>query len=103
MFECITSENLNLDYAMVKFNAPTSSSITKNEPYAINEASMSDYCMFAQMVQSMPPVDDIKCGFNLGAKFGSDPFDGAHHKFVLYMDHSSWRHLMAKKDLHPSS
>ena len=38
--------------------------IIKDKPYATNEVSMSDYCRFSQVVQSMPPVDDIECDFD---------------------------------------
>ena len=30
----------------------------------------------------MPPVNDIKCDFDLEVKFGSGPPDGAHYKFI---------------------
>ena len=47
MFECVTFVGLGLDYVRVEFNAPTTPSIVKDEIYAINEVSMSDYCRFA--------------------------------------------------------
>jgi len=64
VFEYVASEGLGLDYARVKFSAPMPPSVTIDEPYATNEASMGDYCRFPQVVQSMSPVDDIKCDFN---------------------------------------
>ena len=64
MFECIVYEGIILDYARVEFNALAPPSVTKDEPYVSKDVSMSDYCRFAQVVQSMPPIDDIKCDFD---------------------------------------
>ena len=50
VFECVTSAGLRLDYARVEFNAPVPPSIVEDTTYATNEVSMSDYCMFAQVV-----------------------------------------------------
>ena len=47
VFECVTSEGLNLDFARVEFDAPVPPSVTKDEPYATNVVSMIDYYMFA--------------------------------------------------------
>ena len=47
VLECVTSEGLSLDYVRVEFNVPAPSIVTKVEPYAANEVSMSDYCRFA--------------------------------------------------------
>jgi len=49
VFECVTSKGFGLDYARVEFNVPAPPGIIKDEPYATNEASMSDYCRFAQV------------------------------------------------------
>ena len=101
VFECVTSEGLDLDYARVEFNAPMPPSVTRGEPYATNEVSMSNYCRFAQVGAVSVSVNDIKCDFDLGVEFDSGPYDGAHYKFVLSTDHASWRHLILKMDLYP--
>ena len=62
---------------------------------------MSNYFKFAQVVQSMPPVDDLHCDFDIGVKLGSGPSDGAHYKFILCTDHANWSYLIVKKGLHP--
>ena len=76
-------------------------SIVEDKTYATNEVSMSDHCKFAQVVQSIPQIDDIKYDFDLIVKHRSGPSDGPHYKFILHMDHIKWSHLMAKKDLCP--
>jgi len=50
VFESVTSEGLSLDYARVEFNAPAPPSIVEDETYATNGASISGYCMLAQIV-----------------------------------------------------
>ena len=51
----------------------------------------------------MPQIDDVEYDFDLGFEIRSGPSIGAHYKFILYTDHIKWSHLIAKKDLHPSS
>jgi len=97
VFECVMSEGLGIDYARAEFNVRAPPSVIKDEPYATNEVSMSDYSMFVRVVQPMPPVDDIECNFDLGVEFSSGSSDGAHYKFFLYADHADWSHLMVKK------
>jgi len=55
----------------VEFNAPVPPSAVEDEPFANNGVSMSDYCRFAQVVQSMLPIYDIECDFNLGVELSS--------------------------------
>ena len=85
-FECVTSKGLCLHYARVEFSTPMPPCMIEDETYATNELSMSDYCRFAQVVQYMPQIDDIKHDFDLGVRLRSGPPDGAHYKFILYMD-----------------
>ena len=75
-------------------------SIVEDETYATNEVSMSNYCRFAQVAQSVPRVDDIEYEFDLGVELRSDMSNGAHYKFIMYKDQVKWSYLMAKKDLH---
>ena len=57
--------------------------------------------LLRHLAQSMPPIYDIECDFDLGVKLSSGPSDGVHYKFILFVDHVKWSHLMAKKDLYP--
>ena len=86
VFNCVTTEGLGLDYATVEFNMPAPPSIVEDETYATNEVSMSDYCRFAQVVQSMPQIDDIEHDFDFGVKLRSGLFDGAKYKFITCTD-----------------
>jgi len=85
----------------VEFSAPTPPSMIEDETNVTNEVSMSDYCKFAQIVQSMPQIGDIEHDFDLGVELRSGSSDGAQYKFILYMDRVKWSRLMAKNDLHP--
>jgi len=51
---------------------------------------------------SLPPLDGIEYDFDLGVEFGSNPFDGAHYKIILYIDNVIYPYLMMKKDLYPN-
>ena len=51
-------------------------SIVEDKTYATNEVSMSDHYRFAQVVQSIPQIDDVKYDFDLGVKHRSGPYDG---------------------------
>ena len=101
VFECVTSEGLIVNYARVKFNAPTPHSVIKAKPYATDGVSMSDYYRFTQVVLFMPSAQDIECDFDLRVKLGSSSSDRAHCKFILDTDNANLSHLMVKKDLHP--
>ena len=100
VFEYVMSEGLGLDFARVEFNKHAPPSIVEDEPYGTNGNSVSDYCRLVQVVQSMPPIDDIRCDFDLGIKLSSGPYNGSHYKLILYTDHIKWCHLVLKKDLH---
>ena len=45
---------------------------------------------FAQAVESMPHIGDIKCDFDLRVEFASGTSNGTHYKFALYMDSAGW-------------
>jgi len=49
----------------------------------------------------MPPIDDIERDFDLRVKPGNGSSDGAHYKFIMYLDQANLSPLMIKKDLHP--
>jgi len=100
IFDCVSIKDPDLDYAKVKFVAPGPPSITKNKPYAINKGSTSDYCRFARVLMSLPPMDGITYDFDLGVEFGGGPSDRVHYQIILYADCAIWCYLMMKKDLH---
>ena len=52
----------------MEFVAPMLPSIPKFEAHASNESSMSDYCRFAQVVLSLPPMQGFDVDFNLGVE-----------------------------------
>jgi len=63
---------------------------------------MSDYCRFAQVVLSLPPMEGVDLDFNLGIEHDdSGPSNGARYRFILYADNTLWHHLMRKKHLQP--
>ena len=41
-------------------------SIPKVKAYASNESPMSEYCRFAQVVLSLPPLEGVDLDFDLG-------------------------------------
>ena len=47
----------------MEFDALAPPSIPKDEPYATNESSMNDYYSFAQVLLSLPSIENI--GYNL--------------------------------------
>jgi len=48
-----------------------------------NESSISDYCIFAQAVLSMPPMEGFDADFDLGVEqVGSDPL--IRHECALF-------------------
>ena len=73
-------EDPDLGYANMEFAAPTPPSISKVETYASNESSMSDYCRFAQVVLSLPPIEGVDFDFDLGIEHdNSSPSNGARY------------------------
>ena len=76
----------------MEFAAPTLRSIPKVKAHASNESTISDYCMFAQVVLSLPRMEGVDIDFDLGIEQGdSDQFDGLHTPFILYTDNTLWR------------
>ena len=65
MFKCVISKGIGLYYAGMEFNMLAPRSVVKDKPYATNGISTSDYCRFAQVLQSMPPIDVIERDFDL--------------------------------------
>ena len=43
--------------------------IFKDEPSAINEDPLSDYCIFAQVLMSLPPLGRVEYDFDFGVEF----------------------------------
>ena len=87
VFEYAISEGLGLDFARIEFNVSMPPSILNEETYATNEVSMSDYCRFAQVMQSMPAIDNMECDFDIGVKLTSGPSDRARYNFIWYTNH----------------
>ena len=84
----------------MEYATPTSPSIPKVEAHAYNESTMSDYCRFAQVVLSLPPMQGVDTNFDLGIEqVNSGQSDGLRTRFVLYTDNTLWHQLMMMKDL----
>jgi len=66
MFDWVSNYGPGLDYAKVEFAAPILPDITEDRPSAFNEGSLNAYCRFAQLLRSLPPVEEVDLDFNLG-------------------------------------
>ena len=83
----ISIEDPDQGYVKVEFTAPMPPSTPEVGVYASNESSMSDYCKFAQVVLSLPPMEGVNLDFDLGIEHDdSGPFDGACYQLFLYAD-----------------
>ena len=72
----------------------------KVEVPVLDESSISDYCRFAQVVLSMPPMEGFDADFDLGVEqVNSNPPDRPRVRFVLYADNLLWHHVMKMRDL----
>jgi len=59
MFDWISTKGLGLDYAKVEFAAPMPPNITEDRHSSIHEGSLSAYCMFAQLLTSLPLIEGM--------------------------------------------
>ena len=64
----ISCEDLNQGYVKVEFAAPMPPNTPKVEVPVLDESSISDYCRFAQVVLSMPPMEGFDANFDLGVE-----------------------------------
>ena len=56
------------------------------------------------MLPYLPPLGNVGFDLDLEVQFGcydSRLTDGVHHRMIVYEDHTAWRYLLLKKDLHP--
>ena len=75
--EWISYENPDQGYVKVEFAALMPPNKLKVEAPISNESSMSDYCRFAQIVLSMPPVEGFDADVDVGVRRVDDsPSDG---------------------------
>ena len=70
LFNRVFTKSPDLDYAKAEFVGLVPPSITKDNPYAINEGSTSDYCRFVHVLMSSPYTDGFAYDFALGVEFG---------------------------------
>ena len=83
----ISYEDPEQRYVKVKFAAPMPPTVPEVKTYASNKSSMSDYCKFAQVVLSLPPMERVDWDFDHGIKYNdSGPSDRAHYQFILHAD-----------------
>jgi len=62
--------------------------------------------MTSKLLLSLPRLGDVEIDYNLEAEAGcydGGPSHDVHHKMVVYDDHTTWKYLVPKKDLHPLS
>ena len=98
-FDWIYTKDPDWGYVKVEFAARMTHSILDVETYASNESFMSDYCRFAQLVLSLPPIEVVNLDFDLGIEYdNSGSSDGARYLFILYADSTLWGNLMMKKN-----
>ena len=72
----------------------------KVEAPVSNDSSISEYCKFAQVVHSMPPLEGFDADFDVGVEQVDDSLsDGLREHFVLYADGALWHQVMKTKDL----
>ena len=84
----------------MEFAAPMPSTVPKVKAYASNESPMSDYCRFAKVVLSFPPLEGVDVDFDVGIEQdNSGQSDGRRTWFVLYIDNMLWHQLIMTKDL----
>ena len=98
----VSTKDPDQGYVKVEFATPTPPSIYEVKAYASNESSMSDYCRFAQVVLSMPPIEGFDLDFNVGfEQVDGSPSYGPQERFILYANHALWHQVMKTKDLQP--
>jgi len=53
----------------------------------------------------MPPMSGVECDMDVKIEivFEGGPFDGAHPRIIVFIDPTSWKYFMLKKDLDPES
>ena len=73
----------------MEFSAPTPPNKLKVKAPASNDSSMSEYCRFAHIVHSMPPLEDFDANFDVGVEqVDGSPYDRQIERLVLYADGS---------------
>jgi len=75
-FDWISNEDPDEGYVKVEFVAPTPPSTPEIEAHASNESTMSDYYKFAQVVLSLPAMQGVDAGFDLGIEQGDSSQSG---------------------------
>ena len=55
-------------------------SIVEDEPYAVDEGYLNNYCRLVTLMMFMPPVSGVECDMNVDIEieFEGRPSDGAH-------------------------
>jgi len=95
-FDCTLFEGFGHNGVTVDSLPPN---IVENEPYVVDEGCLSNLCRFMTLMMFMPPMDDIRCDFDVVFEGGS--FSGAHPRIVVFVDPALWKYYMQKKDLNP--
>jgi len=86
LLDYVSMEDLGLGYAKAELVGNSPPSMLKDEPYVVNEGSMSGYCRFTRELLSFPPLGGVEYDLDLGVKFSNGPLDGVHYEIILYAD-----------------
>ena len=78
LLDCESTKCQELDYVNVDLVVRLPPSIAKDEPYAVNKGSLSDYCRFIRVLLSSSHLDEVKYDFDLGIKLGGGSSRGMH-------------------------
>ena len=86
----------------MELSTPMPPNKLKVEAPVSNDSSISEYCMFAQVVYSMPALEGFDVDFDVGIEQVDDSLSvGLRERFVLYADGALWHQVMKTKDLQP--
>ena len=88
----ISYEDPDQGYVKVEFYPLMPPNKPKVEAPVSNDSSLSEYCRFARVVHSMPPLKGFDADFDVGAEqVDVSSYDGPREQFVLYVDAELWK------------
>ena len=86
----------------MEFSALMPRSKPKVEALISNDFSISEYCRFARIVLSVPPLEGFNADFDAGfEQVDVSSSDGPREQLVVYVDSALWDQVIKTKDLQP--
>jgi len=83
--EWISYEDPDQVYVKVEFSTPMPPNKLEVEAPISNDSSLSEYCRFARVLHSMPPLEGFDANFDIRVdQVDVRPSDGPRERFVLY-------------------